>query len=194
MTSRLGFGCGLWPGFGQQPDSAPEASLEQQPPQPVNAVADYADPPSASANCRDDGPTAPWAASAGCLGQPCGHGRLPPWCHRPRPAAWPPRARPVAGDARRVRSPGLVPLPAQALEGLEAQFYPEAQGVPTGPCLRRRKVGQDPRLLLPGVPDRQQGATAFGGGGGKRYPTDPAVSGRGTKARPAACGLPGHRK
>ena len=36
-------GLGFRPGFGQQPDAAPEASFEQQPPEPVDAVADHAD-------------------------------------------------------------------------------------------------------------------------------------------------------
>ena len=39
----LQVGLGLWPGFGQQPDAAPESALEQQTPEPVNAVADHAD-------------------------------------------------------------------------------------------------------------------------------------------------------
>ena len=70
--------------------------------------------------------------------------------------------QPVAGDARRVGAPGLVPLPAQAFDGLEAQFDPEAQGVPTGPGVLRRQVSEDdPGFFLLDVPDRQQGAAAF---------------------------------
>ena len=62
--------------------------------------------------------------------------------------------------------PGLVPLPAQALEGFEAQFDPETESVPTGSHLLGREVGEDdPGLLLLDVPDHQEGATAFGGGG-----------------------------
>ena len=38
-------GLGFGPGFGQQPDPVPEVTLEQQSPQPVDAVADYADLP-----------------------------------------------------------------------------------------------------------------------------------------------------
>ena len=38
-------GLGFGPGFGQQPDPAPETALEQQPPQSVDAVADDADLP-----------------------------------------------------------------------------------------------------------------------------------------------------
>ena len=50
--------------------------------------------------------------------------------------------------------------------GFEPQLDPEAQRVPTHPDFLRRKVGQDdPRLLLFHVPDRRQGAAAFGGGG-----------------------------
>ena len=43
MMGDLQVGLGLGPGFGQQPDAAPEATLEQQPPEPIDAVADYAD-------------------------------------------------------------------------------------------------------------------------------------------------------
>ena len=45
MASNLQVGLGFRSGFGQQPDPAPEAAPEQQPPQPVNAVADDADGP-----------------------------------------------------------------------------------------------------------------------------------------------------
>ena len=48
---------------------------------------------------------------------------------------------------------GLVPLPAQALDGLEAHLDPEAQSVPAHPCLLRGQAGEDdPGFLLPGVP------------------------------------------
>ena len=71
----------------------------------------------------------------------------------------------MAGYAGGVGAPGLVPLPAQALYGLEAQFDPEAQGVPAGSYLIGRQVGEDdPGFLLPGVPDHQQGAAALGFG------------------------------
>ena len=73
---------------------------------------------------------------------------------------------PVPGDAGGVGAPRLVPLPAQALEGLEAQLDPEAQGVPAGTHLIGCKVGEDdPGFLLFGVPDHQQGAAALGLGG-----------------------------
>ena len=50
--------------------------------------------------------------------------------------------------------------------GFEAQFDPEAQGVPAGSGVLRRQVGEDdPRFFLLDVPDRQQGAAAFCGGG-----------------------------
>ena len=66
---------------------------------------------------------------------------------------------------RRSLHAGLLPLPTQALDRPEPQLGPEAECVPTHPDFVRRKVGQDgPRLLLLGVPDRQQGATAFCGG------------------------------
>ena len=43
MASNLQVELGFRPGFGQQPDAAPEAALEQQAPEPVDAVADHAD-------------------------------------------------------------------------------------------------------------------------------------------------------
>ena len=42
MGDDLQVRLGLWPGFGQQPDAAPEPALEEQPPEPVDAVPDYA--------------------------------------------------------------------------------------------------------------------------------------------------------
>ena len=45
MMGNLQGGLGFRPGFGQQPDPAPEPSSEQQPPQSVDAVADDADGP-----------------------------------------------------------------------------------------------------------------------------------------------------
>ena len=79
--------------------------------------------------------------------------------------------QPVSGDAGGVGTAGLVPLPAQALDGLEAQLDPEAQRVPTGSHLVRSQVGEDdPGFLLLGVPDGQQGAAAFGLGGATADP------------------------
>ena len=95
----------------------------------------------------------------------------------------------------RVGPAGLIPFPAQALDRLEAQFDPEAERVPTHPDRFRRKVGEDdPWFLLISVPDRQQGATAFGGGEGGTA-ADPRVSGDGKRrlAR-AAGGRPGRRR
>ena len=43
MVGDFQVGLGLWPRFGQQPDAAPEATLEQQAPEPVDAVANHAD-------------------------------------------------------------------------------------------------------------------------------------------------------
>ena len=42
---QIGVGLGFRPWFGLEPGPVPEASLDQQPLQPVNAVADYADLP-----------------------------------------------------------------------------------------------------------------------------------------------------
>ena len=35
---HLQVGLGLWSGFWEQPEAAPEAALEHQPPEPVDAV------------------------------------------------------------------------------------------------------------------------------------------------------------
>ena len=92
--------------------------------------------------------------------------------------------QPVAGDTRWVGAPGLIPLPAQAFDGLEAQFDPEAQGVPTWSHLIGRKVGEDdPGFALLDVPDDQQGAAALGFGsaeGGSA--ANPGRIGTGTEA------------
>ncbi len=39
----LQVGLGFRPGFGQQPDPAPQVAFEHQPPEPIDAVADDAD-------------------------------------------------------------------------------------------------------------------------------------------------------
>ena len=109
---------GFRPGFGQQPDTVPEPSSEQQPPQPVDAVADDADGPyrpapgvAAPGSRRPPYPVRVrlWAACAGCLGQSCGHGRLPPWCRRPGPAASPPTAPASGGRHALGRCAGFGP-------------------------------------------------------------------------------------
>ena len=64
-----------------------------------------------------------------------------------------------------LQIPSLMPLKMRKVQ-LEAQFDPEAQGVPTGSGVLRWQVGEDdPGFFLPDVPDRQQGATAFCVGG-----------------------------
>ncbi len=160
-------GLGFGPGFGQQPDPVPEAALEQQSPQPVDAVADYADLPfrllptvampgrqrlGRSSQVAWGDPAVMGVFHPGAVGQGQQRG------HR--------QHQPVAGYAGWVGSPGLVPLPAYTFEGLEAQFDPEPQGVPTGPHFLGRQVGEDdPGFLLLGVPNHEQGATALGGWG-----------------------------
>ena len=126
MVGYFQVGLGFRPGFGQQPDAAPEAAPEQQPPQPVDAVADDADGPYrpapgvAAPESRCSGrcaqvawsnpavmgvfhPRIKYGAGSGAVGQGQ-QGR-----HR--------QHQPVAGDAGRIGSPGLVPLPAQAFDG-----------------------------------------------------------------------------
>ena len=118
MASNLQVRLGLRPGFGQQPDAAPEASPEQQPPQPVDAVADDA-----------GGPYRPTPGVAAPGSRRFGRRPQVAWGNPPVMGVFHPGAigqgqqrrhrqhQPVAGDARRVGSPGLVPLPAQALDG-----------------------------------------------------------------------------
>ena len=190
MASNLQVGLGFGPGLRQQPDPAPEAAPEQQPPQPVNAVADAADGPYRPA----PGVAAPGSRRLGRRAQvawsnpavmgvfhpgPIGQGQQR--CHR--------QHQPVAGDARRVGAPGLVPLPAQAFDGLEAQFDPEAPGVPTGSGVLQRQVGEDdPRFFLLDVPDLQQGAAAFCVGGAEGgAAANPGRTGTGNEV---LCGQP----
>ena len=75
--------------------------------------------------------------------------------------------------------------------GFEAQFDPEAQGIPTGSSLLGRQVGEDdPGFFLLDVPDDQQGAAAFGSGGAEGgAATDPRGVGTGNEVlsgQPAA--------
>ena len=143
-------GPGFRPGFGQQPAPVPAASPEQQSPQPVDAVSDHADLPfrplpTAAAPILQrlrQRPQVAWVnpavlgvlhprikygagSGAAARGQRCRH--------RQR--------RSVAGDTGRAGEPGLAPLSSQALEGLEALFNPEAQGVPAHPGLPGRQAG-----------------------------------------------------
>ena len=162
MASDLQVELGIRPGFGQQPYPVPEPAPVQQPPQPGDAVADYAYGPyrllwaTAVSGRQRPGRRAQVAwGNPAVMGvfHPGAIGQGQQCCHR--------QHQPVAGDARRVGAPGLVPLPAQAFDGLEAQFDPEAQGVPTGSGVLRRQVSEDdPRFFLLDVPDRQQGAAA----------------------------------
>ena len=173
MASNLQVGFGLRPGFRQQPDTAPEAALEQQTPKPVDAVADHADgarrtatggtvigsqrfgrcPQVACSNPPVLGvphPPIKYGAGSGAVGQGQQGG------HRRHPAN--------GGRCGPDRCGESFLLPAQALEGLETQFDLEAQGVPAGSHPIGRKVGEDdPGFFLLGVPDHQQGATALGG-------------------------------
>ena len=173
------------PGFGQQPDPVPEPALVHQTAQPIDAAPEYADlpfrllPTVAMLGSKRLGrrPQVAWGDPAvmgvfrpGAVGQ--GQERR----HR--------KHQPVAGDAGGVGPSGLVPLPAHALDGLEAQFDPEAESVPTHSHCFRRQVGEDyPGFLLLGVPDHQQGAAALGLGGAEGgAPSDPGRVGNGNEA------------
>ena len=166
ISSDLQVGLGFGPGFGQQPHPASEPVPVHQLGQPDAALMDYADTPSRPApgvavsrsQRLGRGPQAAWGylpvkcvfhSGPKCQGQQSRHRQL----------------QPMLGDARRISRPGFPPLPLQALEGLEARFYPETERIPTGARFPEWKVSRyDPRLLLLGVPDRRQGATAFCGG------------------------------
>ena len=188
MTSKLAWGCGLglWPGFGQQPDAAPETTLEQQAPEPVNAVANHAD------GARRTVPRVPVIGS-----QRFGRRPQVAWINPPVMGVFHPGAvgqgqqgshrqhQPVAGDAGGVGPSGLVPLPAQALEGLEAQFDPEAQRLPAGSHRLRRQVGEDIQgssCSTYQTTNRVQRRWAVGGPKAALWPIQ-AVSGRETKRR-----------
>ena len=93
--------------------------------------------------------------------------------------------QPVAGYAGWVGSPGLVPLPAQALEGLEAQLDPEPQGVPTRPHFwggRSVRMTQGSSCSAYQTTSRVQRRWAVGGPKAVPRPIQ-AVSGRETKRR-----------
>ena len=88
MAGDLQVGLGFRPRLRQQPDPAPEPAPVQQPPQPVDAVADDADGPYRPA---------PRGAAAGSR-------RLPPGCRRPGPAASPPTTPASGGRSAPDRS------------------------------------------------------------------------------------------
>ena len=186
MGDDLQVRLGLWPGFGQQPDAAPEPALEEQPPEPVDAVPDYAYGAARPAPgvAMYESWRLGWCAQV-AWGNSAVVGVFHPGAVGPGQQGGHSQHQPVAGDTGRVGAAGLVPLPTQALDGLEPQLDPEAQRVPTYPNLVRRKVSQDDQgsscstyqtasrvqrrlaaVLLKAVP----------------WPIQ-AVSGRGTKAR-----------
>ena len=188
----LQVGLGLGPRFRLQPDVAPEPASYQQPPQPVNAVADYA-----------DGPSWPTLRVGVYGNQDLGRHPQVGWCNLPVMGVLYSGAigqgqqrrhrqhHPMSRNPCRVGPPGFIPLPAQALNRLEAQFDPETQRVPTHPDFFRRKVGEDdPRLLLFNVPDREQGATAFSGaateGGAAADPGGIRTGDKASRGQPAA--------
>ena len=117
MASNLQVGLGFWPGFRQQPDAAPEPTLEEQPSEPVDAMSGYADgaarPAPGVAMYRSWGlgrcaQVARGDSAVIGVFHPGAVGQGQQGGHR--------QHQPVAGDAGRVGAAGLVPLPAQALD------------------------------------------------------------------------------
>ena len=145
-------GLGFRPGFGQQPNPTPEPALVEQPSQPADVIPDYADRPRV--------PVARVAAPLGSRGpgrrpQPAGvdlpflgilHSGAVGQGQQRRDG----QHEPMAGDARRVRPPGLVPLPAQALDGPRIQYGAgfETQFDNVTPCLTRGQK-RSPYQLTP---------------------------------------------
>ena len=143
-SGYLQVGLGFRPGFGQQPDPAPEPSPVQRAPEPGDAMPDYADGPSwllrAAAMSGRQRPGRRAQAAGGnppVIGvfHPGPVGQSQQCCHR--------QDQPMAGYSLRIGPASLLPLPAQALERLEPQLDPEAQRIPTHPGLVRGKAGQD---------------------------------------------------
>ena len=117
MAGDLQVGLGFRPGFGQQPYPAPEPAPVQQPPQPGNAVPDYADGPSRLLPATAvSGRQRPGRRSQAAGGQPpvisvfhpgpVGQGQQ----RRHR------QHEPMPRNPRRVSPAGLLPLPTQALD------------------------------------------------------------------------------
>ena len=123
MAGDLQVGLGFRPGFGQQPCPAPEPAPVQQPPQPGDAVTDYADGPSrllpATAVSGRQRPRIQYGAGTGRRSQAAGSqppvigvfhppvvagGRL--WFHRPGSAASPPATRTNAAKSAPGQSCG----------------------------------------------------------------------------------------
>src|SRR5581483_1645741 len=114
------------PRLGQQPEAAPEAALAQEPLQPTEAQPEHADAPGAGARggrgCR----------AQAAYGAAPGRGVFGAGADGQDPAGRYREDQPVARDAGGVGAAGVLPLPADALEGAEAQLDPHPQAVPAG--------------------------------------------------------------
>ena len=131
--SDLQVGLVLWPGFGQKPDASPEASSEQQSPEPVDAVAEHAyGARRSAARLQVIGGQRLWRRAQVAWSDATIMGVFHPGAVGQGQQGGYRQHQPVAGDACRVGASCLVPFPAHALDGLEAQLYPEAQGVNGG--------------------------------------------------------------
>ena len=118
MGDDLQVRLGLWPGFGQQPDAAPEPALEEQPPEPVDAVPDYAYGAARPAPgvAMYESWRLGWCAQV-AWGNSAVVGVFHPGAVGQGQQGGHSQHQPVAGDTGRVGAAGLVPLPTQALDG-----------------------------------------------------------------------------
>ena len=132
------------------------------------------------------------------LGQSSGHWRLPPWCHRPGSAASPPTTPANATKSAPGRFYGSLshfhPRLLTALNPNSIQKRSAYQLTPTSSGGRSVRMIQGSSWF--NVPDRQQGATAFGVGPAESGPPpDPGGIRTGNEgSRPAAAGLLRRRK
>ena len=118
MGDDLQAGLGLWPGFGQQPDAAPESALEEEPPEPVDAVPDYTYGTArlAPGVAMYESWRLGWCAQV-AWGNSAVVGIFHPGAVGQGQQGGHSQHQPVAGDTGRVGAAGLVPLPSQALDG-----------------------------------------------------------------------------
>ncbi len=127
MAGDLQVGLGFRPRFGQQPYPAPEPAPVQQPPEPGDTVPDY---PYGSYRLlwatAVSGRQSPGRRSQAAGGHPPVIGVFHPGAIGQGQQRRHRQHQQMPGDASWAGPAGLLPLPAQALEGLEPQLDPES--------------------------------------------------------------------